>query len=240
MSEYMERFNVSKLIGAPPGYVGYDEGGVLTETVRRRPYSVILLDEIEKSHPDVYNILLQVFDEGILTDAYGRKVSFQNAVIIMTSNIGTREIMRGSHVGFKKPDKGVKYKEMKEYLLEEIKERFSPEFLNRIDESVVFKSLDVEVMSSIVDIFFNDVRDRVEEKGFEISLTGEAKDFLIEKGFDPEYGARPLKRVIQRHLEDKLAEGFLKGKWEKGNKIVVSRENDNLIFFSSRSVAEVH
>jgi ATP-dependent Clp protease ATP-binding subunit ClpC len=240
MSEYMERFNVSKLIGAPPGYVGYDEGGVLTETVRRRPYSVILLDEIEKSHPDVYNILLQVFDEGILTDAYGRKVSFQNAVIIMTSNIGTKEIMRGAHVGFKKPDKGVKYEEMKLYLLEEIKERFSPEFLNRIDESVVFKSLDVEVMSSIVNIFFNDVRDRVEEKGFEISLTTEAKDFLIEKGFDPEYGARPLKRVIQRHLEDKLAEGFLKGKWEKGNKIVVSRENDNLIFFSSRSVAEVH
>ena len=240
MSEYMERFNVSKLIGAPPGYVGYDEGGVLTETVRRRPYSVILLDEIEKSHPDVYNILLQVFDEGMLTDAYGRKVSFQNAVIIMTSNIGTREIMRGSHVGFKKPGKGVKYEEMKSYLLEEIKERFSPEFLNRIDESVVFKSLDVEVMSSIVDIFFNDVRDRVEEKGFEISLTTEAKDFLIEKGFDPEYGARPLKRIIQRHLEDKLAEGFLKGKWEKGNKIVVSREKDNLIFFSSRSVAEVH
>jgi len=239
MSEYMERFNVSKLIGAPPGYVGYDEGGVLTETVRRRPYSVILLDEIEKSHPDVYNILLQVFDEGILTDAYGRKVSFQNTVIIMTSNIGTREIMRGSHVGFKKPGKGVKYEEMKSYLLEEIKERFSPEFLNRIDESVVFKSLDVEVMSSIVDILFRDVRERVEEKGFEISLTGEAKDFLIEKGFDPEYGARPLKRIIQRYLEDNLAEGFLKGKWEKGNKIVVSREENNLIFFSSRSVAEV-
>jgi ATP-dependent Clp protease ATP-binding subunit ClpC len=158
----------------------------------------------------------------------------------MTSNIGTREIMRGSHVGFKKPGKGVRYEEMKSYLLEEIKERFSPEFLNRIDESVVFKSLDVEVMSSIVDIFFNDVRDRVEEKGFEISLTTEAKDFLIEKGFDPEYGARPLKRIIQRYLEDKLAEGFLKGKWEKGNKIVVSREKDNLIFFSSRSVAEVH
>jgi ATP-dependent Clp protease ATP-binding subunit ClpC len=239
MSEYMERFNVSKLIGAPPGYVGYDEGGVLTETVRRRPYSVILLDEIEKSHPDVYNILLQVFDEGMLTDAYGRKVSFKNAVIIMTSNIGTREIMRGAHVGFKKSDKNVKYDEMKAYLLEEIKERFSPEFLNRIDESIVFQSLDRKVMSSIVDIFFRDVQERVEEKGFEIALTGEAKDFIIEKGFDPEYGARPLKRVIQKHLEDKLAEGFLKGKWEKGNKIVVSREDNNLIFFSSRSVAEV-
>jgi ATP-dependent Clp protease ATP-binding subunit ClpC len=239
MSEFMERFNVSKLIGAPPGYVGYDEGGLLTEAVRRRPYSVVLLDEIEKAHPDVYNILLQVFDEGMLTDAYGRKISFKNAVIIMTSNIGTKEIMRGTYVGFKKPDKGIKYEEMREYLLEEIKERFSPEFLNRIDESIVFKSLHRETMASIVDIFFDEVRERVEDKGFEISLTDEAKEFLIEKGFDLEYGARPLKRVMQRQLEDKLAEGFLKGKWKKGNKIVVSREGDDLIFFSSRPVAEV-
>jgi len=239
MSEFMERFNVSKLIGAPPGYVGYDEGGLLTEAVRRRPYSVVLLDEIEKAHPDVYNILLQVFDEGILTDAYGRKVSFKNAVIIMTSNIGTKEIMRGTYVGFKKPDKGIKYEEMREYLLEEIKERFSPEFLNRIDESIVFQSLHLETMSSIVDIFFDEIRERVEEKGFEISLTDEAREFLIEKGFDLEYGARPLKRVMQRQLEDKLAEGFLRGKWKKGNKIVVSREGDDLIFFSSRPVAEV-
>jgi ATP-dependent Clp protease ATP-binding subunit ClpC len=239
MSEFMERFNVSKLIGAPPGYVGYDEGGILTEAVRRRPYSVILLDEIEKSHPDVYNILLQVFDEGMLTDAYGRKISFKNSVIIMTSNIGTKEIMRGTYVGFKKPDKGIRYEEMRDYLLEEIKERFNPEFLNRIDESIVFKSLSRETMASIVDIFFDDVRERVEEKGFEISLTEEAKEFLIEKGFDMEYGARPLKRVMQRQLEDKLAEGFLKGKWKKGNKIVVSREGDNLVFFSSRPVAEV-
>jgi ATP-dependent Clp protease ATP-binding subunit ClpC len=239
MSEFMERFNVSKLIGAPPGYVGYDEGGLLTEAVRRRPYAVILLDEIEKSHPDVYNILLQVFDEGMLTDAYGRKVSFKNTVIIMTSNIGSKEIMRGTHVGFKKPEKEIDYEQMKEYLLEEIKDKFNPEFLNRIDESIVFQSLDRGMMASIVDIFFTEVRERVEEKGFEISLTGEAKEFLIEKGFDPEFGARPLKRVIQKQLEDKLAEGFLKGKWEKGNKIVVSREGNDLIFFSSRSVAEV-
>ncbi|MEJ2568254.1 MAG: ATP-dependent Clp protease ATP-binding subunit, partial [candidate division WOR-3 bacterium] len=239
MSEFMERFNISKLIGAPPGYVGYDEGGILTEAVRRRPYSVILLDEIEKSHPDIYNILLQVFDEGMITDAYGRKISFKNTVIIMTSNIGTKEIMRGTNVGFKKPDREIKYKEMKEYLLEEIKDKFSPEFLNRIDESVVFHSLHRETMASIVDIFFDEVRERVEEKGFEISLTDEAKELLIEKGFDLEYGARPLKRVIQRQLEDKLAEGFLKGKWKKGNKIVVSREGDDLIFFSSRPVAEV-
>ncbi len=239
MSEFMERFNISKLIGAPPGYVGYDEGGILTEAVRRRPYSVILLDEIEKSHPDIYNILLQVFDEGMITDAYGRKISFKNTVIIMTSNIGTKEIMRGTNVGFKKPDREIKYKEMREYLLEEIKDKFSPEFINRIDESVVFHSLHKDTMASIVDIFFDEVRERVEDKGFEISLTDEAKEFLIEKGFDPEYGARPLKRVIQRQLEDKLAEGFLKGKWKKGNKIVVSREGDDLIFFSSRPVAEV-
>ena len=239
MSEFMERFNISKLIGAPPGYVGYDEGGILTEAVRRRPYSVILLDEIEKSHPDIYNILLQVFDEGMITDAYGRKISFKNTVIIMTSNIGTKEIMRGTNVGFKKPDREIKYKEMREYLLEEIKDKFSPEFINRIDESVVFHSLHKDTMASIVDIFFDEVRERVEEKGFEISLTDEAKEFLIEKGFDPEYGARPLKRVIQRQLEDKLAEGFLRGKWKKGNKIVVSREGDDLIFFSSRPVAEV-
>ncbi len=239
MSEFMERFNVSKLIGAPPGYVGYDEGGLLTEAVRRRPYAVILLDEIEKAHPDVYNILLQVFDEGTLTDAYGRKVSFKNTVIIMTSNIGSKEIMRGTHVGFKKPDKGIDYEQMKEYLLEEIKDKFNPEFLNRIDESIVFQSLDRKMMALIVDIFFDEVRERVEEKGFEISLTEEAKEFLIEKGFDPEFGARPLKRVMQRQLEDKLAEGFLKGKWEKGNKIVVSIEGNDLIFFSSRSVAEV-
>ncbi len=239
MSEFMERFNVSKLIGAPPGYVGYEEGGILTESVRRRPYSVILLDEIEKAHPDVYNILLQVFDDGILTDAYGRKVVFKNAVIIMTSNIGTKNIMRGAHLGFQKTDRESDYKEMKDYLLEEIKNTFSPEFLNRIDESVVFHSLDNNMMKKIVEIFFTEIKQRVEEKGYEISLTEEAKEFLIEKGIDPEYGARPLKRVLQTYLEDKLAEDFLEGKWEKGTKIVVSREGNKLIFFSSHSVAEV-
>ncbi len=239
MSEFMERFNVSKLIGAPPGYVGYEEGGVLTESVRRRPYSVILLDEIEKAHPDVYNILLQVFDDGILTDAYGRKVVFKNAVIIMTSNIGTKNLMRGTQLGFQKTDRDSAYQEMKDYLLEEIKNTFNPEFLNRIDESVVFHPLDHDMMKSIVGIFFTEIKQRVEEKGYEISLTEEAKEFLIEKGIDPEYGARPLKRMLQKYLEDRLAEDFLEGKWEKGTKIVVSREDDKLIFFSSRSVAEV-
>jgi ATP-dependent Clp protease ATP-binding subunit ClpC len=239
MSEFMERFNVSKLIGAPPGYVGYEEGGVLTEAVRRRPYSVILLDEIEKAHPDVYNILLQVFDDGTLTDAYGRKIVFKNSVIIMTSNIGTKNLMRGAHLGFQKTDRDSAYLEMKDYLLEEIKNTFSPEFLNRIDEAVVFHPLDKKMMRRIVEIFFDEIKQRVEEKGYEISLTDEAKEFLMEKGIDPEYGARPLKRVLQTHLEDKLAEDFLEGKWEKGTKIVVSREDDKLIFFSSQSVAEV-
>ncbi len=239
MSEFMERFNVSKLIGAPPGYVGYEEGGVLTEAVRRRPYSVVLLDEIEKAHPDVYNILLQVFDDGILTDAYGRKVYFKNAVIIMTSNIGTKNIMRGSQLGFQRTDKESVYMEIKEYLLEEIKNTFNPEFLNRLDQAIVFHPLDKEMMGLIVDIFFDEVRERVEEKGYEISLSDEAKDFIIEKGFDKEYGARPLKRVMEKYLEDELAEDLLKGRWEKGTKIVVSRENDRLIFSSSRSVAEV-
>ncbi|MEA1913038.1 MAG: ATP-dependent Clp protease ATP-binding subunit [candidate division WOR-3 bacterium] len=239
MSEFMERFNVSKLVGAPPGYVGYEEGGVLTEAVRRRPYSVVLLDEIEKAHPDVYNILLQVFDDGILTDAYGRKVYFKNAVIIMTSNIGTKNIMRGPQLGFQRTDKESVYMEIKEYLLEEIKNTFNPEFLNRLDQAIVFHPLDKEMMGLIVDIFFDEVRERVEEKGYEISLSDEAKDFIIEKGFDKEYGARPLKRVMEKYLEDELAEDLLKGRWEKGTKIVVSRENDRLIFSSSRSVVEI-
>jgi len=239
MSEFIERFNVSKLIGAPPGYVGFEEGGVLTKAVRRRPYSVILLDEIEKAHPDIYNILLQVFDDGILTDAYGRKIVFKNAVIIMTSNIGTKNIMRGTHMGFQRTDRDSVYEEMKKYLLEEIKNTFNPEFLNRIEDPIIFHPLDKDMMRNIVDIFFGEIKKRVEEKGYEISLTEEAKELLIEKGFDPEYGARPLKRVLQVYLEDILAEDFLEGKWEKGTKIVVSREEDKLIFFSSHSVAEV-
>lgn len=240
MSEFMEKFNVSKLIGAPPGYVGYEEGGILTEAVRRRPYSVILLDEIEKAHNEVFNILLQIFDDGILTDAYGRKIAFKNTVIIMTSNLGTKDIMRGSQLGFKKMDQSASYEKMKEYLLDKIKDTFNPEFLNRLDETVVFHSLDRKIMKSIVEIFFNEIKERVEEKGYEISLTDEAKDFLIEKGFDPEYGARPLKRVMQKYLEDRLAEDFLQGKWEKGTKIIVSREGDKLIFFSSQSMAKVY
>ncbi len=237
MSEYMEKFNVSKLIGAPPGYVGYDEGGQLTERIRRRPYSVVLFDEIEKAHPEVFNILLQILDDGSLTDAYGRRVSFKNAVIIMTSNIGTRELMRGTQVGFQKGDTEKDYNKMKEYLIDEVKRTFNPEFINRVDAVVVFRKLEKETMGKIVEIHFDEIRERVKDKGYEISLTDEAKEFIIEKGFDPEFGARPLIRVLSTYLEDPLAEAILQGRWKKGTKIVVSREDDKLIFLSSEPVS---
>ncbi len=237
MSEYMEKFNVSKLIGAPPGYVGYDEGGQLTEKIRRRPYSVVLFDEIEKAHPDVFNILLQILDDGSLTDAYGRRVSFKNAVIIMTSNIGTKELMRGTQVGFQKDDAEKDYNKMKEYLVEEVKKTFNPEFVNRVDAVVVFRKLEKDIMKKIIDIHFEEIQERVKDKGYEISLTDEAREFLIEKGFDPEFGARPLLRVLNTYLEDPLAEAILQGRWKKGTKIVVSREDDKLIFLSSEPVS---
>jgi len=238
MSEYMEKFNVSKLIGAPPGYVGYDEGGQLTEKVRRRPYSVVLFDEIEKAHPEVFNLLLQILDDGTLTDAYGRKVSFKNCVIIMTSNIGTKNIGKGGTLGFRRENEtDVSYEKMKEYLIEELKRTFNPEFLNRVDEIVVFHSLERETMRKIVEILFQEIASRINEKGYEISLTEEAKELIIERGFDPVYGARPLYRTLQRYLEDPLAEEILKGKWQKGKKIIVSRQGDELIFLSSEAIS---
>jgi len=238
MSEYMEKFNVSKLIGAPPGYVGYDEGGQLTEKVRRRPYSVVLFDEIEKAHPEVFNLLLQILDDGILTDAYGRKVSFKNCVIIMTSNIGTKNIGKGGTLGFRRESEtDVSYDKMKEYLIEELKRTFNPEFLNRVDEIVVFHSLEKETMKKIVEILFQEIAARIKEKGYEISLTEEAKELIIERGFDPVYGARPLYRTLQRYLEDPLAEEILRGKWQKGKKIIVSRQGDKLIFLSSEAIS---
>ena len=208
MSEYMEKFNVSRLIGAPPGYVGYDEGGQLTERVRRKPYSVVLFDEIEKAHPEVFNILLQILEDGQLTDAFGRRINFKNTVLIMTSNIGTREISKGVTLGFQR-EPGLDYEKMKERLLEEVKRTFNPEFLNRVDEIVVFHSLGREEMKKIVEILVEEVKDRLKEKSIELSLTDEAKDLLIEDGFDPNYGARPLRRAIQRLLEDPLSEEVL-------------------------------
>ena len=232
MSEYMEKFNVSRLIGAPPGYVGYEEGGQLTERVRRRPYAVILLDEIEKAHPDVSNLLLQVFEEGRLTDSFGRKVDFKNTVIIMTSNVGADLIRRTGSLGFKAQKEELPYQDMKEKLLEEVKHTFKPEFLNRIDDIIVFRQLVKEDLVSIIDIEISYVVNRLKEQNISLEVSREAKDFLIEKGFDPVFGARPLKRTIQRLLEDPLAQEIISKKFKEGSKIKVTHKNQELIFES--------
>ncbi len=232
MSEYMEKFAVSRLIGAPPGYVGYEEGGQLTEKVRRKPYSVVLLDEIEKAHPDVYNLLLQILDEGTLTDSFGRKVNFKNTVVIMTSNMGAREIEKGKSMGFQKADEGAIYEQMKERLLEELKKTFNPELLNRLEEVIVFHSLSRDDMIKIVDILLQEVNQRLKQKRITFKLTEEAKKLLAEKGYDPSFGARPLKRVIRRLIEDPLAEGILDGEVVDGAEIEVKREGNELSFVS--------
>ena len=222
MSEYMEKFNVSRLVGAPPGYVGYEEGGQLTEKVRRRPYAVVLLDEIEKAHPDVFNILLQVLDEGRLTDSYGRKVSFKNTVLIMTSNIGANLLKKAGAIGFKGQKEEETYQDMKERLLEEVKKTFKPEFLNRVDDVIVFRSLNMADLEKIVEIEVKEVQDRLREKNIEINLDEKAKKFLIQKGFDKVFGARPLKRTIQRYVENPLAEEILAGSVKDGCKVNVT------------------
>ncbi|MFA5311296.1 MAG: ATP-dependent Clp protease ATP-binding subunit [Candidatus Omnitrophota bacterium] len=230
MSEYMEKFNVSRLIGAPPGYVGYEEGGQLTERIRRRPYAVILLDEIEKAHPDVFNLLLQVFEEGRLTDSFGRKVDFRNTVIIMTSNVGANLIRKTGSLGFKAQREEIGYEEMKDKLLEEVKHTFKPEFLNRIDDIIVFRQLVKEDLSRIVDIEVGHVADRLKEQGILLDVSSEAKELLIDKGFDPVFGARPLKRTIQRFMEDPLASELISKKFKEGSTVKVSRKNEELVF----------
>lgn len=228
MSEYMEKFAVSRLIGAPPGYVGYEEGGQLTEAVRRRPYSVVVLDELEKAHPDIYNILLQVLDEGALSDNLGHKVSFKNCVIIMTSNVGAREITnKGSQLGFAaKQSEEDQYKDMRQNVMEEVKKTFNPEFINRIDEIVVFHSLSKEHIGQILDLALEDVDDKLAEKELEIELTPAAKEFLVDKGFDVKFGARPLLRTLQRELEDPLAENILVNRYPAGSKIIVDCDKE--------------
>jgi ATP-dependent Clp protease ATP-binding subunit ClpC len=227
----MERFAVSRLVGAPPGYVGYEEGGQLTEKVRRRPYSVVLFDEIEKAHPDVFNILLQVLEDGQLTDSFGRSVDFRNTVIIMTSNVGARDIAQGRGIGFQKEDETQDvYTQMKGKVTEALKHVFNPEFLNRVDGTVVFHALGVTEMRAIVDILVREVQTRLAEAKVSISVSDEAKDLLIEKGFDPAFGARPLRRAIQRYLEDPLSDEVLKGSLGEGGEIVVERNADELAF----------
>ncbi len=230
MSEYMEKFNVSRLMGAPPGYVGYEEGGQLTEAVRRKPYSVVLLDEVEKAHPDVFNILLQILDEGSLTDSLGHKVSFKNAVLIMTSNVGARLISKGKSIGFVSNEDAESmkdYQKMKETVTEELKRVFNPEFLNRIDETIVFHSLTPQHMTNILDLMLARVDKKLKEQGFSAELTPEAKNYLVQTGFDPNYGARPLQRTIQKHLEDALAEEILMKKFTRGSKIYADFDETN-------------
>lgn len=230
MSDYMEKHNVSRLVGAPPGYVGYEEGGILTEKIRRRPYSVILLDEIEKAHPDVFNILLQVLEEGQLQDNLGHTVSFRNAVLIMTSNAGAREISKDSFLGFQ-PQQGVlDYKEIKASAMNELKRLFRPEFLNRVDEIVVFHSLDKKQVAAILEILLKEVSDRLKERNIRLEVTQKAKEYLIQKGYDVKFGARPLRRTIQQEIEDPLAMEILKRKFESGSTVVVSVRKGKLVF----------
>jgi ATP-dependent Clp protease ATP-binding subunit ClpC len=233
MSEYMEKFAVSRLIGAPPGYVGYEEGGQLTEVVRRKPYSVVVLDEIEKAHPDVFNILLQVLDEGQLTDSLGHKVSFKNTVIIMTSNVGARLISKGKSLGFMAhEDEQKDYSQMKDTVMDEVRRVFNPEFINRIDEIIVFHPLNEAHMEQILELMLKRVGEKLKPQGVELELTPAAKSFLVKKGFDPNYGARPLLRTIQRQLEDPLSEELLNKKHERGAVVVIDADAaaDKLVF----------
>ncbi len=241
MSEYMEKFSVSRLVGAPPGYVGYEEGGQLTEKVRRKPYSVVLLDEIEKAHPDVFNILLQVLDDGILTDSLGRRVDFKNTILIMTSNIGTRDLKRSTGgFGFGTPNAKGEYDSMRSMIEEALKRVFNPEFLNRIDETIVFHQLEKQHIMDIVLIQMREIMKRISAMGIKVELTKQAKEFLAEKGYDPSFGARPLRRALQRYLEDPIAEELLKGKHGEGStiKVKVNKKTGELKF-SYVSLAKV-
>ncbi len=232
MSEYMEKFSVSRLVGAPPGYVGYEEGGQLTERVRRRPYSVVLFDEIEKAHSDIFNILLQVLDDGVLTDSLGRKVDFKNTIIIMTSNIGARDIKNIGSFGFGSEKSEDKYTSLKNTVEGAMKQLFNPEFLNRIDETIVFRNLEREDILKIIDIELEDLLKNVHEHKMELILDEQAKNFLVDRGFDQKFGARPLKRAIQKYVEDPLAEEILKGSFKEGTRILGKHpENaDELVF----------
>ena len=239
MSEFMEKFAVSRLIGAPPGYIGFDEGGQLTEKIRRRPYSVILLDEIEKAHQDVFNILLQILDEGRLTDSTGRKVDFRNTVLIMTSNVGSREVGTGGVLGFQKSDAETMQELMESKINDAMKKTFNPEFLNRVDDTIVFHQLGREEIASIIDIELKKVKERLEDRDIQVRITQGAKNLLAEKGFDQTYGARYLKRAIQKLIEDPLAEEILQGRFSGGSRIRVTKKGEVLVFDDERESNEI-
>jgi ATP-dependent Clp protease ATP-binding subunit ClpC len=230
MSEYMEKHNVSRLVGAPPGYVGYEEGGQLTEKVRRRPYSVVLFDEIEKAHHDAFNMLLQIMEEGRLTDSYGRQVDFKNTIIIMTSNIGAERLAKQDTLGFRKADVDASHEQMKTMLKEEVEKHFRPEFINRVDDIIFFRSLDRDDLKDIIEIELAHVRERLELRGYKIALTDAAKDVIIDQGYNPEYGARPLRRAIERLVEDPLSELLLASKFKEGDEIEVGADDGKLVF----------
>lgn len=237
MSEYMEKHSTARLVGAPPGYVGYEEGGQLTEKVRRKPYSVVLLDEIEKAHPEVFNILLQVLEDGRLTDSKGRLVDFRNTLIIMTSNVGAEAIKRNTTLGFTATeDAGRDYSNMKDKVMGELKKSFRPEFLNRIDEIIVFHSLEEKHISQIVSLMADDLKKRLNEQDIHFALTDKAKAFLAKEGFDPAYGARPLRRAIQKHIEDRLSEELLRGEIKKGDSVTIDEEEGALVVKHSSEV----
>jgi ATP-dependent Clp protease ATP-binding subunit ClpC len=236
MSEYMEKFNVSRLTGAPPGYVGYEEGGQLTEQIRRRPYSIVLFDEIEKAHPDVFNILLQIMDSGQLTDSYGHTVSFKNTILIMTSNLGTRDLGKGAGLGFQKEDPRTTAARVKERIMEELNKTFNPEFVNRLDEIIIFHPLDREHISRIIDIQLAQVNRQLADKNMRIELQDDAREWLITKGFDPAYGARHLRRAIQRHIEDPLSLDILKKGLEGGEDILAILDNNHIVFQTKAGV----
>ena len=229
MSEYMEKHSVSKMVGSPPGYVGYDEGGQLSEKVRRNPYSVILFDEIEKAHPDVFNILLQVLDDGHITDSSGRTVDFKNTVIILTSNAGAQRIVEPKHLGFaSNTDDEKDYSAMKNNVMDEVKQMFKPEFLNRIDETIVFHQLTRDNLKEILDILLKEINNRLSEQmQMNLKLTEKAKEFLIDKGYDKKYGARPLKRALQNEIEDKMAEQILLGNVKQGDSLKVDCKGED-------------
>jgi ATP-dependent Clp protease ATP-binding subunit ClpC len=231
MSEYMEKHNVSRLVGAPPGYVGFEEGGQLTERIRRRPYAVLLLDEIEKAHSDVYNMLLQIMEEGRLTDSFGRHVDFKNVILIMTSNIGADLIKNQAGFGFGKRSEQADYEKMKELLDKEMERHFRPEFLNRLDSQVVFRPLTRDDLTQIVEYELNKVFKRLLEHGLHLELEDAAKEFLIDKGYNPEFGARPLRRAIERYIEDPLSEDMLRGKFKDMTLIRISVQDEEHLRF---------
>jgi ATP-dependent Clp protease ATP-binding subunit ClpC len=228
MSEYMEKHNLSRLIGAPPGYVGYEEGGQLTEKIRRRPYAVVLLDEIEKAHPDIFNMLLQVMEEGRLTDSFGRNIDFRNVILIMTTNVGAHAIKNESALGFSGGGADASFDNMKERVHDEIQKAFRPEFLNRLsDEAIIFRHLDKQDLKLVIDLELKKIRERLVERGYQLVLSAEAKEFLIKKGTNLEYGARPLRRALENYVEDPLSEELLQGSFVGKNRINVELVRDD-------------